>query len=62
MAIHSSIVCKIPRTEEPSGLESMGSQRGWMELQADSLPTEPPGNLKNIGVGSLSLLQDIFLT
>ena len=33
-----------------------------MELQADSLPTEPPGNLKNIGVGSLSLLQRIFPT
>ena len=31
-------------------------------LQADSLPSEPPGKLKNIGVGSLSLLQGIFLT
>ena len=30
-------------------------------LQADSLPTEPQGKLKNIGVGSLSLLQQIFL-
>ena len=31
-------------------------------LQADSLPTEPPGKPKNTGVGSLSLLQGIFLT
>ena len=31
-------------------------------LQADSLPAEPPGKPKNTGVGSLSLLQWIFLT
>ena len=31
-------------------------------LQADSLPAEPPGKPKNTGVGSLSLLQRIFLT
>ena len=31
-------------------------------LQADSLPAEPQGKPKNIGVGSLSLLQRIFLT
>ena len=31
-------------------------------LQADSLPAEPQGNPKNPGVGSLSLLQGIFLT
>ena len=31
-------------------------------LQADSLPCEPPGKPKNTGVGSLSLLQQIFLT
>ena len=30
--------------------------------QADSLPAEPPGKPKNIGVGSLSLLQWIILT
>ena len=29
-------------------------------LQADSLPAEPPGKPKNTGVGSLSLLQQIF--
>ena len=31
-------------------------------LEAESLPAEPRGKLKNIGVGSLSLLQQIFLT
>ena len=31
-------------------------------LQVDSLPTEPQEKPKNIGVGSLSLLQEIFLT
>ena len=30
--------------------------------QADSLPAEPQGKLKNTGVGNLSLLQWIFLT
>ena len=31
-------------------------------LQADSSPSEPPDQPKNTGVGSLSLLQGIFLT
>ena len=31
-------------------------------LQADSLPSEPPGKPKNTTVGSLSLLQEIFPT
>ena len=31
-------------------------------LQADSLPSGPPGKPKNTGVGSLSLLQGIFPT
>ena len=46
---------------------SRGSSQPGMEprspaLQADSLPSEPPGNPKNTGVGSLSLLQGIFPT
>ena len=32
------------------------------ELKVDSLPAEPPGKSMNIEVGSLSLLQGIFLT
>ena len=31
-------------------------------LQTDSLPAEPQGKLKNTGMGSLSLLQQIFLS
>ena len=31
-------------------------------LRADCLPSEPPGKPKNTGVGSLSLLQQTFLT
>ena len=31
-------------------------------MQVDSLPAEPLGKPKNTGVGSLSLLQGIFLT
>jgi len=31
-------------------------------LQVNSLPAEPQGKPKNTGVGSLSLLQRIFLT
>ena len=31
-------------------------------LQVDSLLSEPPGKPKNTGVGSLSLLQGVFLT
>ena len=31
-------------------------------LKADSLPSEPPGKPKNIGVGNLSFLQGNFLT
>ena len=32
------------------------------KLQADSLPAEPQGKVKSTGVGSLSFLQQIFLT
>ena len=31
-------------------------------MASDSLPAEPQGKPKNTGVGSLSLLQGIFLT
>ena len=31
-------------------------------LQVDYLPSEPPGKPMNTGVGSLSLLQGVFLT
>ena len=44
----------------PSSRES--SQPRSPALPVDSLPPEPPGKSKNTGVGSLSLLQGIFLT
>ena len=55
------------------GIEPVASA-AWPALQADSLPSEPPRILvaqevatnfrkhKNTGVGSLSILQGIFLT
>ena len=44
------------------GSSQPGIQPRSPTLQADSLPTEPQGKLKNTRVGSLSLLQGIFLT
>ena len=33
MAIHSSIlIWEIPRTEEPGGLQSMGSEKRWTQF------------------------------
>ena len=46
----------------PGDLPDPGIEPGSPALHADSLPSEPPGKPKNIGVGSLSLLQVIFLT
>ena len=46
----------------PGDLPDPGIEPRSLTLQADSLPAEPPGKPKNIGVGSLSLLQGIFLT
>ena len=43
-------------------LPNPGVKPGSPTLQADSLPSEPPGKSKNTGVGSLSLLQGIFPT
>ena len=46
----------------PGDLPDPGIEQGVPALQVDSLPAEPPGEPKNPGVGSLSLLQGIFLT
>ena len=40
----------------------VSSQTRYPALQEDSLPAEPQGKPKNTGVGSLSLLQQIFPT
>ena len=41
-------------------LPNPGIEPSSPALQADSLPSEPPGKPKNTGVGSLSLFQGIF--
>ena len=46
----------------PGDLPNPGMETRSPALQADSLPSEPPGKLKNTGVGSLSLLQGNFRT
>ena len=46
----------------PGDLPNPGIEPRSPAMQADSLPSEPPGKPKNIGVGSLTHLQGVFLT
>ena len=46
----------------PGDLPNLGIKPRSPKLQADSLPAEQQGKLKNTGVGNLPLLQGIFLT
>ena len=46
----------------PGDLPKPGNEPRFPTFQADSLPTELQVKPKNTGVGSLSLLQQIFLT
>ena len=46
----------------PGDLPNPGIQTRSPTLQADSLPSDPPGKPMNTGDGSLSLFQGIFLT
>ena len=46
----------------PGDLPNPGTEHKSPTLQVDSLPSEPPEKPKDTGVGSLSLLQGIFLT
>ena len=46
----------------PGDLPNPGIEPRSPTLQVDFLPSEPPGKPKNIGVGSLSLLQGNFST
>ena len=46
----------------PGVLPNPGFEPRSSALQVDSLPSETPQKLKNTGVGSLSLLQENFLT
>ena len=46
----------------PGDCPNAGIEPRSPTLWADSLPSEPPGKPKNTGVGTLSLLQQIFRT
>ena len=46
----------------PGDFPNPGVESRSLELLGDSLLSEPPGKPKNTGVGSLTLLQGIFLT
>ena len=46
----------------PEDLPNPGIEPRSLVLRTDSLPAQPPGKPKNPGVGSLSILQQIFPT
>ena len=46
----------------PGDRPNPGTEARSPTLQADSLPSDPSGKPKNIGMGSLSLLQGLFPT
>ena len=50
------------KSPSPENLPNLGIEPRSPTLQEDALPAERQGKLKNTGVGSLSLLQWIFLT
>ena len=52
----------LPNFPSPGDLPNPGIEPRSPALQADSLPAEPQGKPKYTGVGSLSLLQQIFPT
>ena len=70
VALQAPLSMGLPRQEywsgmplpSPGHLSDPGTQPESPARQADSLPAEPPGKLKNTEVGSLPLLQGIFLT
>ena len=60
MAPHSSTLAwQIPWTEEPGGLQSMGSQRGWTRLSDFTFTLH--FSLSHIGEGNGNPLQYSFL-
>ena len=54
--------CRGQPFPSPGDLPNPGIKHRSPALRVDSLPTEPQGKSKNTGVGSLSLLQQIFPT
>ena len=55
-------VCCVAFSPSAGNLPNPGIKPGSPALQADSLPSEPPGKPKNTGMSSLSLLQGMFPT
>ena len=63
--VHGTLQARIPEwiaIPFSRGSSQPRDQTRSPSLQGDSLPAEPPGKPKNTGVGSLSLLQQIFPT
>ena len=61
-AIHEILQVRILESFPEGDLPNPGIEPRSPALQGDSLPAEPQGKPKNTGVGTLSLLQQIFLT
>ena len=62
MGIHQTRILDWVAMGPSRDLPNPGIKPKSPTLQADSLPSEPPGKPKITGVGSLSLLQGNFLT
>ena len=60
--VHGILQARILEFPSPGDLPNPGMERRSSALRVDSLPAEPSGKPKNTGVGSLSLLQQIFPT
>ena len=60
--VHGILQARILPFLSPGNLPNQGSEPRSPTLQVDSLSAKPKGKPKNTGVGSLSLLQSIFLT
>ena len=60
--VHGILQARILPFLSPGNLPNPGIEPRSPTLQADTLSAEPKGKPKNIGVGSLSLLQWIFPT
>ena len=60
--LQAKIRKQVPSFPSPGGLPNSEIEPRSPTLQVDSFPAEPQGKLKNTGVGSLPLLQQIFLT
>ena len=57
MVTHSSAIAwEIPRTEEPGGLQSMGSQKRWTGLCACQVATIMSSTLQSYGLQPARLL------